>query len=116
MVTATKGDLPSGKATSEGVTVKYASTTSVKLSRTVLFSWQQTTATITVDGADDAAPTGDVVITVNGKPTTVPLVNGVATYQLPKLGSGVYLVKATYGGDDLNHGSSSQVRPFWVIF
>ena len=46
----------------------------------------------------------------------MPLVNGVATYQIPRLGSGVYLVKATYGGDDLNNGSSSQVRLFWVIF
>ena len=116
VVTATKGDLPPGKATSEGVTIKYASTTSVKLSRTVLFSWQTTTATVTVDGADDAAPTGNVTITVNGKSTTAPLVNGVATYQLPKAGSGAYFVKATYEGDEVNNGSSSQVRTYWVIF
>jgi hypothetical protein len=116
VVTATKGDLPPGKATSEGVVVKYKSATSVSLSRSVLFSWQTTTATVTVDSADDVAPTGDVTITVNGKSTTVPLVNGVATYQLPKLGGGVYFVKAAYGGDDLNNGSSSSVRLFWVIF
>ncbi|HWH97088.1 MAG TPA: Ig-like domain repeat protein, partial [Pseudolysinimonas sp.] len=116
VVTATKGDLPPGSATSEGVTIKYASTTSVKLSRTVLFSWQQTTVTVTVDSADDVAPTGNVTISVNGKSTTVPLVNGVATYQVPKVRGGVYLVKATYEGDELNNGSSSQVRLFWVIF
>lgn len=116
VVTATKGDLPPGKATSEGVVVKFKSTTSVSLSRTVLFSWQTTTATVTVDSAEDAAATGDVTITVNGKSTTVPLVNGVATYQLPKVGSGVYFVKAAYGGDELTNGSSSSVRVFWVIF
>jgi hypothetical protein len=116
VVTATKGDLPPGTATSEGVTIKYKSTTSISLSRSVLFSWQTTTATITVDSADDVAPTGSVTISVNGKSTTVPLVDGVATYQLPKVRSGVYIVKASYGGDDLNNGSSSQARLFLVIF
>ncbi len=116
VVTATKGDLPPGSATSEGVTIKYKSTTSVSLSRTIQFSWQSNTATVKVDSADDVAPTGNVTISINGRSTTVPLVNGVATYQIPRLGSGVYLVKATYGGDDLNNGSSSSVRVFWVIF
>jgi subtilisin family serine protease len=115
VVTATKGDLPPGSATSEGVVVKFKSTTSVSLSRSVLFSWQTTTATVKVDSADDQPPTGEVTISVNGESTAVPLVDGVATYQLPEFGSGVYLVKASYGGDELNRSSSS-ARPFWVIF
>ena len=116
VVTATKGDLPPGSATSAGVTIKWKSTTSLSLSRQVLFSWQTTTATVTVDSGAEAAPTGDVKITVNGKVVaTVPLVDGVATYQLQRRG-GVYTVRAEYAGDDLTQPSKSNTRLFWVIF
>jgi subtilisin family serine protease len=117
VVTATKGDLPPGSATSAGVTVKWKSSTSLSLSRTVLFSWQRTTATVTVDSGAEAPPTGDVTITLNGQVVaTVPLVDGVATYQLPQKRGGIYQVRAEYGGDDVTNPSKSSTKVYWVVF
>ena len=50
VVTATKGDLPPGTATSEGVTVKFASKTTLSLTKNAIFSWQTTPAKVTVKG------------------------------------------------------------------
>ena len=86
VVTATSGDLPPGTATSEAVTVKFAASVDLSLNRRVLFSWQTTTATVTVESAASTPPTGTVTIKVNGKTVTGTLVDGVATVQLPKLG------------------------------
>ena len=115
VVTATKADVPPGTATSAPVVVKFASTTALSLNRQVLFSWQRVTATITVDSAADAAPTGTVTVSINGRTTTAPLVDGKATVQLPRLASGFYLVRASYGGDPATTGSSSSPKLVWVV-
>ncbi|CAN5215163.1 hypothetical protein BH11ACT5_BH11ACT5_15950 [soil metagenome] len=115
VVTATKGDLPPGTATSEAVTVKYAASVSLSLSRQVYFSWQSSTATVKVDSGADAAPTGTVTLTVNGKKVTGALVNGVVKLQLPKLRGGIYAVTATYSGDATTTGKSTQ-KVIWVVF
>ena len=118
VVTATKGDLPPGSATSEGVTIKFISTTKLTVTRNVLFSWQRTTAKITVK-AGDAPATGAVTLTVNGKPVAATLnlaANGTVSYELPKLRAGVYLVKAAFAGSDTVAGSSSSTQVVWVVF
>ncbi|MCU1557596.1 MAG: serine protease [Microbacteriaceae bacterium] len=121
VVTTAKGDLPPGKATSAPVTIKFASSTSLSLSKTVLFSWQKATATITVTSGASALPNGKVVVTLNGRTLTqLPVAagsTGVLTYQLPKEGRGVYQVRATFIPDgDAVAGSESQVRRFVVLF
>ena len=91
IVTATKGTLPT--ATSAAVTVKFSSATSLSLSRTVLFSWQQTTATVKVTSGAATLPAGKVVIALNGRSLTeLPVLagsSGVIRYPLTKNGSGV---------------------------
>ncbi|MGV8885942.1 MAG: S8 family serine peptidase [Microbacteriaceae bacterium] len=117
VVTASKTDLPSATATSEGVTVKFTSTTSLSLTRNVMVSWQKTTAKITVKSGAGPA-TGTVKVLVNGKPlaTTVTLDGtGKATFTLPKLKGGIYLISATYAGDETTTASSSGSRILWVI-
>ncbi|TBN58626.1 serine protease [Glaciihabitans arcticus] len=118
VVTATKGDLPPGSATSAGVTVKFVSTTKLSVTKNVLFSWQRTTAKITVK-AGDAPATGAVSLTVNGKPVAATLnlaANGTVSYELPKLKAGVYLLKASFAGSDTVAGSSSSTQVVWVVF
>ncbi len=115
VVTATAADLPPGTATSAAVTVKYTSTVSLSLSRQVLFSWQRTTATIKVDSAADAAPTGPVTLNVNGREYVAQLADGVATVPL-SLRGGIYVVKASYGGDETTTGSTSGQKFVWVVF
>jgi hypothetical protein len=117
VVTAAKEGLPPGSATSAAVTVLYASTTTVKLSRTVLFSWQQTKATVTVKSGD-TVPTGDVTISVNGKVASTVALDGegVATFTIPKKRAGVYSVTAIYEGTDTIAPSKSSPKGFWVIF
>ncbi len=119
VVTASKPDVPSGTATSEAVIVKFTSTTKLSLSQHLGFSWQSRTAKITVDSSAAAAPTGQVTLTINGRqtPSAVTLDgNGKATVKLPKLGSGIYLVKATYAGDDVTTGSTSSQEIFVILF
>ena len=107
--------LPPGTATSEPVTVKFAATVSLSLSRQVYFSWQNSTATVTVDSGASAAPTGTVTIRVNGKTVTAALVDGVAKVQLPKLRAGIHTVTATYSGDSATTGGSAQ-KLVWLVF
>ncbi|CAN5223014.1 hypothetical protein BH09ACT2_BH09ACT2_10350 [soil metagenome] len=123
VVTATKGALPPGTATSAAVTVKFATATSFSLSRTVLFSWQQTTATVRVTSGAAALPAGQVVITVNGRPVaTLPVAagsSGVVSYPLPKRGSGIYSVRASFApaaAADTVTGSTSPTKRYLVIF
>jgi len=117
VVTAAKEGVPPGTATSAGVTVLFVSTTTLKLSRTVLFSWQQTKATVTVKAGDTAA-TGDVTISVNGKVASTVALNGegVATFTIPKKKAGVYTVTASYAGTETVSPSKSSTKGFWVIF
>ncbi|HWR85896.1 MAG TPA: S8 family serine peptidase [Rhodoglobus sp.] len=118
VVTATSAEGLSGTATSEGVAVKAASKTSLTLSRTVSFSWQSTTARITVQGGE-ATPTGTVQLTINGRTSLQPVVldaQGRASVTLPRLGSGIYFVQAEYTGDEATSGSKSPSRVLVVIF
>ena len=121
VVTATKGKLPPGTATSTATTVKFASATSLSLSRSVLFSWQQTTATVKVTSGATTLPAGKVVITLNGRSLTEVAVaagsSGVVTYPLPKKGSGVYTVRASFvPTSETVAGSTSPTKRYVVIF
>ena len=119
VVTATKGDLPPGTAASEGVVVKDKSTTRLSLDRQILFSWQRVTATITVDTVGDTEPVGTIVLAVDGREFEVALPagsHGVVDYELPRLGSGFYQVRATFEGSETVGGSKSSPNWFWVIF
>ena len=121
VVTATKGTLPPGTATSGAVTVKFASATSLSLSRSTMTTSQQTTATVKVTSGAPALPAGTVVVTLNGRPLTeLPVAagsSGVVSYQLPKNDRGVYSVRASFvpAGDTVA-GSTSQTKRFVVIF
>jgi subtilisin family serine protease len=119
VVTAAADGLASTSATSAGVTVRFASTTSLALNRHVGFSWQAVTATISVKSAAPAPASGTVTVTVNGKSVDVPLTtdkNGRVTYTLPKLKTGVYVVKAVYGGSATVAGSRSSSSIVVVLF
>ncbi|WP_307812268.1 S8 family peptidase [Lacisediminihabitans changchengi] len=121
VVTATKGKLPPGTATSAPVTVKFSTATELSLSKSVLFSWQRTTATVKVSSGAATLPAGKVVITLNGKTVTEIAVAagspGKVSYELPRKGRGTYSVKATFVPTaDTAVGSSSPVRRFVVIF
>ncbi|MEO7349948.1 MAG: ExeM/NucH family extracellular endonuclease [Terrimesophilobacter sp.] len=95
---------PSGTVVRVPFTVEvptiYDSTTSLKLNRTLGFSWQTITATVTIATEASTAPTGTVVIMVNGSAVKTVSVtaadNGSVTVTLPKLYSGIYLVKAEF--------------------
>ena len=121
VVTATRGTLPPGTATSAAITVKFASATNLSLSRSTLTPGQQTTATVKVTSGAPTPPAGTVVITLNGKPLTeLPVAagsSGVVSYQLPKNDRGVYSVRASFvpTGDTVA-GSTSQTKRFVVIF
>ena len=115
-VTATKGDLPPGTATSEGVTVLYRSTTSVSLSQHLAFTWQRVTVTIRVNSP--GAETGEVTLRIDNRNVTLPLTEGAdgrLSYQLPKLSRGLHLIRATYGGSDTVAGSTSSVTVLIVL-
>ena len=121
VVTATKGTLPPGTATSAALTVKFASATTLSLSRSVLFPGQQTMATMRVTSGAPTLPAGTVVVTLNGKTISELSVaagsSGVVSYQLPKNDRGVYSVRASFvpAGDTVA-GSTSQINRFVVIF
>ena len=119
VVTASAEGIPSASATSAGVVVRFASTTSLSLNRHVGFSWQKTTATVTVKSASAAPATGTLTVTVNGKPVDVVLTaadNGKVSYTLPKLRAGFYTVKATFGGSESVSGSASSTTILWIVF
>ena len=117
VVTAKPKKLPAGTAESAPVVIKYISTTKLSLSRNVMFSTQTNVATVKVTGGT-TPPTGDVVISVNGKVKgTVPLDGtGTATWSIPKYRSGVYVVTAAYAGTDAVASSKSPSKAYWVIW
>jgi len=119
VVMASKTDLPSASATSEAVTVKFASTTKLTLDRLLLFGNQRATATVTVDSASPQPPAGTVTVRVDSKSYEVPLSagdDGRLTYKLPKLSWGLHLVTAEFGGSDAITGSKSSTRLVLVLF
>ncbi len=116
-VTATAEGRPAGTATSAAVVVKYAATVAVNLNRSVLFSWQRVTVDVRVDSAAEAAPTGTAVVHAGGRSYDVALdESGRGRVTLPAYRGGIYLVNATYSGDDLTAGGTSAYRLFWVLF
>ncbi len=102
--------------------VKYDTATSLKLSRTIGFSWQTTTAKIAVSTQASTAPTGSVNISVNGVTvTTVPLTaadQGELKVALPKLYGGIYFVRAEFVPSDTTttNGSHSSYRFLLILF
>lgn len=122
VVTATKGTLPPGTATSAAITVKFASATGLALSRTVLRSSQHTTATVKVTSGAAVLPAGTVEITLNGRSlASLPIAagsSGVVTYRLPRQGSGSYTVRATFvpTAADTVASSTSPPKRYVVIF
>ncbi|MBG6108502.1 S8 family serine peptidase [Frigoribacterium sp. CG_9.8] len=122
VVTATKNALPPGTATSAAVTVKFTSATSLSLSRSAVFSWQQTRATVTVTSGAAVLPAGQVEITVNERSVAVfPVAagsSGVVTYELPKQGRGQYTVRAAFvpTAVDTVAGSMSPPKRYVVMF
>jgi subtilisin family serine protease len=120
-VTATKGNRPPGTAVSASVTVPYSSSTALSLSRTVGFSWQTTTAKVTVKTGETDPPSGSVTITVNGTEVSTivltPADNGKVSYTLPKKGSGLYRVQAEFTPSDAGvQGSTSPTKYLLILF
>lgn len=102
--------------------VKYETSTNLTLSRTLGFSWQTTTAKVTVSTNGSIAPTGSVKVTVNGVTVkTVPLSAtdlGKVNVTLPKLYGGIYLVRAEFVPSDAmtTNGSASNYRFLLILF
>ncbi len=118
VVTASLDGGPTTVATSAPVVVLLESVTTVKLNRQIGFSWQRVTAQVAVTAGDTAA-TGNVQVTVDGKPAGQPVVlaaDGTAAVKLPRLGSGVHQVRAEFVGSDTTVGSSSPSVWLWIIF
>ncbi|MBH0129837.1 S8 family serine peptidase [Salinibacterium sp. NK8237] len=121
VVTTSKKDLPSASATSEAVTINYSSSVSLSVSKHVAFSWNTVSASIRVATGEDAAATGTVKVTVDGKKVdTITLDeadNGKVTVKLPKLDRGLHQVKAEFtpAGDNVT-GSSSRNDWVWIVF
>ncbi|WP_246837411.1 S8 family serine peptidase [Salinibacterium sp. UTAS2018] len=121
VVTASKKDLPSASATSEAVMINYSSSVKLSVSKHVAFSWNTVSATIRVATGEDAAATGTVKVTVDGKKIdTITLDesdNGKVTVILPKLDRGLHQVRAQFtpAGDNVT-GSKSSNDWVWIVF
>ena len=100
----------------------YTSSTDLKLSRFIGFSWQTTTAKVTVSSDAPTAPTGSVVIKVNGTAVKTVQVtaadNGRVNVPLPRLRGGIYFVNAEFVPElsATMTGSSSNYRFLWILF
>jgi hypothetical protein len=69
------------------------------------------TATVTGQAPGSNTPQGTVTFRIDGVAVAqVPLVNGMATLTLPKLGVGVHTTTATYNGD-VNFSASTGALP-----
>jgi hypothetical protein len=119
VVTASGEGLTPASAASAGVTVPFTSTTKLSLSRHLAFSWQRVTATVSVASGSPEPVAGTVTVTVNGKAVDVPLTvadGGRVSYTLPKLTTGLYVVKASFGGSETVGGSRSSSSIVVVLF
>jgi subtilisin family serine protease len=117
-VSAGLGDGPRASAVSEGVTVVFASSTTIALDRNAARPGQAVLATVTVASAAPSAPTGTVTVLVNGR--SVPVALGAAergrvVVRLPALPSGIWGVSAVYSGDAAVDGSRSAATPIWMF-
>ena len=116
VVTASAADRPSGTATSAAVMVPYGSTISLKLSTPVSLSFLTVKARITVASQGDVAGQ-PVKVKVGGKTVTGVLDSaGKVSLTLPKLGRGVYSVKASFAGTDEVSGSKSATSYLVILF
>ncbi|THG35808.1 serine protease [Glaciibacter flavus] len=116
VVTASAADRPSGTATSDAVMVPYGSTISLKLSTPVSLSFLTVKARITVASQGDVAGQ-PVKVKVGGKTVTGVLDSaGKVTLTLPKLGRGVYSVKASFAGTPEVSGSKSAASYLVILF
>ncbi|MGL4340708.1 MAG: S8 family serine peptidase [Rhodoglobus sp.] len=119
VVTATAPQGSPGRATSAPAAVRFSSKTTLSLSRQVYFSWQSSTAKIAIATTAAAPATGSVLLSIDGRDITTPIVlaaDGTANYRLPKLSAGVHTITVDYIGDDLVAGSTSAARKLWIIF
>jgi len=60
-------------------------------------------------------PNGSVVFKINGQPTSVPLVNGVAALGISMLPAGTYVVEAEYPGSLNFRGCTNSLNPDQLI-
>jgi subtilisin family serine protease len=121
VVTTRHKDLPSATAVSEPVTIPFASSVKLSLSRGVMFSWQTLKANVTVTTGADAAPSGSIQVTVDGavveEVTLGEAENGKVSITLPNLSSGVHTVRAEFvSADETVAGSTSNRERIWVMF
>jgi hypothetical protein len=110
-VTASAPGTTPGAATSAAVTVdRLASTTRGAVDRVFVRHDSPVVYRVAVSGRG-LTPTGDVVVrdgrTVIATATLTAADNGRATVTLPKLGRGIHLLTATYGGDAQLEDSAS---------
>ncbi len=110
-VTASAPGTTPGAATSAAVTVdRLASTTRGTVDRVFVRHDSPVVYRVAVSGRG-LTPTGDVVVrdgrTVIATATLTAADNGRATVTLPKLGRGIHLLTATYGGDAQLEDSAS---------
>ena len=117
-VSAGVGDGPRASAVSAGLTIVFASTTTVSLDRNAARPGQTVLATVTVVSAATSPPTGTVTVVVNGKSVPVVLAvtdRGRVVVRLPALPSGIWGVSAVYSGDSAVAGSRSAATPIWMF-
>ncbi|KQX05616.1 MULTISPECIES: endo-1,4-beta-xylanase [unclassified Leifsonia] len=117
-VTASKEGMTSATATSAAVTPKAPSSTSLSLSRLIAFSWQTTKASVAVSSTEKVAG-GTVQLTINGKKVGAPVVvkaDGRASITLPKLHTGIHIVRAEFSGVGSAAGSVSNPVPLLLLF
>src|SRR5690606_12063250 len=106
---------------SEAVTVPFTSSVKLSLNRHIMFSWQTLKADVTVKTGADAAPTGSLMVTVDGKVVDDRTIgeadDGKVTVTLDDLRSGTHTVRAEFTpSDDSVTGSTSTREWVWVVF
>ncbi|MGU7670338.1 hypothetical protein ACV2X7_27630, partial [Escherichia coli] len=89
-----------GTADSAGAPVTVASFTTVTVNPWVGRSSDTYTLTVKVRALTGPTPTGDVTVTVAGKPYTATLEDGRATITLDPQTRGVRIVTAEYAGSE----------------
>jgi subtilisin family serine protease len=115
VVTAKPAEGPTGRATSEAVVVKLASTVTVSVKPAVVTSAQRAVVTVKVDSRAKAAPTGTVTVKVGSDSYEVALdASGTGRLELPAYAKGRYAVTAEYAGDAANAAKTSAPKYLYV--
>ncbi|WP_244857551.1 S8 family serine peptidase [Agromyces archimandritae] len=116
VVTASAEGLPSASAESAAVVIAHTAKLDLKLSTPIAFSWNTVKATVSLSSSGDVAGQ-QVTVSVNG--TEVPVVvdaKGKASVKLPKLGSGLHGVTASFAGTDTVAAAKSHTKYLLVLF